>query len=147
MSYNDYDENYIDYDNNNDINVNSNTTKQTKQTKFKIIKYNLIVDGKFIKKKIIEIYSTGSTGNLIKNAQTGVKTNVRVGTKEEDMYFKVSDCSSNGNIPTNYYYDSPEEYETHFCCILEQNIKDRWRVKQTMYCVPETEPLNDILIS
>lgn len=89
------------------------------------------IDGKYYKNISIECYVSGDTGNKIRNAVTGFRTGSKVGSIEEDLYFKVK--LVNGDIKKgsgNFFYDSPEQYEKHHFCILHQNIKEQWYKKQ-----------------
>jgi hypothetical protein len=85
-------------------------------------------DGKHYKNIIIEAHGSGNIGSRIKNAVSGHHTSVIVGSKDEGMFFAVSDCSGyNGRRePLNLYYDSPEQYENHFFVNLDSSIKEEW---------------------
>jgi len=82
------------------------------------------------KKVAIRFYHTRTTpGSTIRNAVTGqYETNFRVGSKDEDLYFKV--CNSYGykdsRDPYILFFDNPEQYERLFCCSLSADIKEAW---------------------
>lgn len=79
----------------------------------------------------VECFAT-QVYKTIRNACTGVYTKHRVGSKEQDLYFTVTDLSGRGrklNIPKHLYYDSPEEYERHQCTQVSQETKEKWYVK------------------
>ena len=78
------------------------------------IPYNKIgPDGKFHKTMLIENYGSGSTGSLIRNAISGSVYEHVVGSKSENLYFKVVDSTGRyfRREPLVLYYDSPEQYE------------------------------------
>ena len=88
-------------------------------------------DGKFYKQVTIELYGSGDTGSLIRNAVTGVRYNFEVGCIYEDLLFKVSDCTGrNGRRnPLILFYDSPEQYENHQFTVVSPKIKQKWYEK------------------
>lgn len=77
------------------------------------------------KKILIEYYSSGQTGNYIRNAQTGIYTKDTVGSKNEDLYFKITFSNSN-----HLFYDSPEQYERHQHDKISSEIKEKWLKKK-----------------
>lgn len=93
------------------------------------------------KKARIEFYNSGvNIGNKIRDPITGVRTNHRIGSSDELMYFKARmNC-----IPTKthitLFYDSPEQYERHHKCILPQNIKEKWYERKFQSKSYEYEP-------
>ena len=88
-------------------------------------KYVITKKGMNIK---VESYSTRSIpGALIRCPYTGIRSNDRVGSSDEDFYFKVSMPSiSNGNEPVVYFYNSPEDFERHHLVSLSQEIKKKF---------------------
>lgn len=89
------------------------------------------IDGKYYKNISVELYVSGDTGNKIRNAVTGFRSSSKVGSIEEDLYFKAK--LVNGDVRKglgNLFYDSPEQYEKHQFCILDQSIKEQWYKKQ-----------------
>ena len=85
-------------------------------------------DGKYYKRITIENYGSGSHGNLIRNAVTGIKYNITVGSAGEDMFFKVRESTGrNGRRETlTLYYDSPEQFENHHFTTLPIEVKQKW---------------------
>ena len=81
----------------------------------------------------IEFYETMNIpGNLIRNAVTGLReTGYKVGTKDEDLFFKVSYSAgyTNSQNPHVLFYQTPEEWETHFNTICHHSIKEKWQKK------------------
>ena len=79
------------------------------------------------KRKNISIYGTGPLGWHIRNAVTGEKYNHLVGSKNEDLYFKVSYCTGeNGQESQTLFYDTPEQYEKHLFYKVDEYIKEQW---------------------
>ena len=99
--------------------------------KFSIPFNKLWTDGKYYKFITIENYGSGSIGSRIRNAVTGVKENVMVGSADEDLFFKVT--VSTGRYgrkePLMLYYDSPEQFENHHFTTVSQDIKNQWHTK------------------
>lgn len=85
-------------------------------------------DGKFYKRITIENYGSGDVGTLIRNAVTGVKYPYRVGSADEDLFFRVIEASGrNGRKePLMLYYDTPEQYENHQFTTVDQPLKEKW---------------------
>jgi hypothetical protein len=98
--------------------------KAKKQDKGYEKKVKIIKD----KKIIIDTYHSNDTpGSTIRHAVTGVWLSARVGSIEENLYFKVRD--NTGKDSRSLYYDSPEEYERHMFLILSTDIKGKWTEK------------------
>jgi hypothetical protein len=89
-------------------------------------------DDKMIFKKI-ELYTTGGTGSNIRDAETGEYYSEKVGTKYEDLYFKVSlatgECTSLNGSNTLFYL-SPHHYERHLYVELDDETKLNWEEKK-----------------
>lgn len=80
------------------------------------------------KKIVIDMYHSSDTpGAIIRHAITGFLMNARVGSINENLYFKVRD--NTGKDFRTFYYDSPEEYERHMFTTLSTDIKSRWTDK------------------
>ena len=98
--------------------------KAKKQDKGYEKKVKIIKD----KKIIIDTYHSNDTpGSIIRHAVTGVWLSARVGSIEENLYFKVRD--NTGKDTRSLYYDSPEEYERHMFLTLSTDIKGKWTEK------------------
>jgi hypothetical protein len=79
----------------------------------------------------MEVYSSGE---YIRNAVTGQRTNIKVGSNDEDIFFSVIICTGeNGQESITLFYISPEEYERQHRCILSQESKERWYHKNLAY--------------
>ena len=85
-------------------------------------------DGKYYKNIIIESYGSGLSGNLIRNAVTGARYNINVGTTDEDILFKVSDSTGRNGRKESLilYYDSPEQFERHHFTTVSTEVKQKW---------------------
>ena len=85
-------------------------------------------DGKYYKRITIENYGSGSHGHLIRNAVTGIKYNIAVGSAGEDTLFKVRESTGrNGRRESlTLYYDSPEQFENHHFTTLPIEVKQKW---------------------
>ena len=83
----------------------------------------------------VELYSSPLiTNGLIRNAVTGIRMEHRVGSKYEDLYFRVMDVHSNNHTPINdlprkLFYDNPEQCERHLQITISQDIKETWSQK------------------
>lgn len=89
------------------------------------VKYFIIRGDKKIK---IECYGTTTNqGNLIRCPYSGIRGNDRVGSYDENHYFKVNlPCISKGDNHMSFYYDTPEAFERHHVTVLSKEIKDKW---------------------
>jgi len=88
-----------------------------------------------LKNTKIECYTSGDSGMNIRNAETGSYYKYKVGSKEEDLFFKVA--LATGELKTRngsnvLFYDSPEQYEKHLMAEVDQEIKDNWVAKKKM---------------
>ena len=81
------------------------------------------------RKTRVDCYSAGDSGSNIRNAETGDYYKYKVGSKDEDLFFKAALASgklktkNNSNI---LFYDSPEQCEKHLMIELENYIKEQW---------------------
>jgi hypothetical protein len=91
-------------------------------------------DGKYYKSVNIENYGSAHRGTLIRNAVTGLRYDILVGSKEESTLFKVTDATGyNGRKdPLTLFYDSPEQYEKHNFTNVSQETKQKW-VRNALY--------------
>ena len=85
-------------------------------------------NGKYKKKKI-EFYTSGNRGTRIRDAITGIYYNDKVGSFNEDKFFKVSlatgQCTSK-NGSHMLFYQTPHQYMTHFATQLNPYIITKW---------------------
>jgi len=131
MFYEDYnvvDNDYDDNDTFNSLKKNNNNIKSYDKGFHKIVKR--LSDDKVNKKVLIEVYSTGLIGHYIRNALTGEYTKYKVGSNEQSLFFKVSNCLGvHKNTPIHFYYKSPEEYERHQFSSVDKVVKEKWMEK------------------
>lgn len=89
-------------------------------------------DGK-LKNKKIEIYTTSGVGNHIRDAETGEYYPNLVGSKDEDLFYKVGlstgECKS-ANGSSTLFYLSPQHYATHLHSSVEPEHVQVWEAKR-----------------
>jgi hypothetical protein len=87
-----------------------------------------VVNKKSVK---IELYSTSCLPNVyIRDAIGGSKNSkYRVGTSDENLFFKVNMSSLYGKDKENvaFFFDSPDQYERITGSIVSSDIKESWR--------------------
>jgi len=115
-----------------------NGEKMVEKTKRMDKGYNVIYrkalrkDGRTYNKKI-EVYTSSCTGSRIRDAETGSYLTSLVGSKDEDLYFKVNlatgECTS-ANGSSTLFYSSPQHYANHLMCDVDPQIALRWEDKQ-----------------
>jgi len=83
------------------------------------------------KKRSIEFYSTSIfPGSKIRGAIGGSYYHgFKVGSKDEDMFFKIA--MSTGECKDNNicFFDTPEQFEKHMHCTVAQEDKEKWYTK------------------
>jgi hypothetical protein len=88
-------------------------------------------DGR-LKNQKVEIYTSNGVGNHIRDAETGQYLQNIVGSKDEDLFFKVilatGDCKSTNGSNTLFYI-SPQHYMNHLHCELSPEIVSAWEEK------------------
>ena len=131
-----YEDNYHANNNdNNDLNEKSKSHNKHKLLNPNFLTYKKAFnqkwkDGKYYKNINIDCYKSGTQGSIIYNAVTGYNTSHYVGSKDEHIYYNVTDCSGKfSKDRISLYYDSPEQYENHQYEILPTNIKEAWYKK------------------
>lgn len=90
------------------------------------------IDNQFVK---IDVFTGGFIpGSYIRNAITGYLHNYKVGSLDENLYFKV--CIAEGiskkREPLILFFDSPESYERHFNTTIDVDFKKRWNEKKIL---------------
>jgi hypothetical protein len=78
-----------------------------------------------------ELYSSGDQGSNIRDAISGQYCVGKVGSKDEDSFFKLT--ISTGEVRgerRNFYFQSPEVYERHMHTTLDVKTKESWLKKQ-----------------
>jgi len=125
-------------DNNNDARTEvTSSTLDTRQRRMrKLNKEQKTLDKGFAAKKFIDgrnsfdiqYYHTSYTPDAtIRNAVTGIyQTPHRVGRESQDLYFKVVYPGAGTDGSHQLFYDSPEQYETHFRCRVQEDVRRKW---------------------
>jgi hypothetical protein len=89
-------------------------------------------DGK-LKRTKIEFYTSSDIGNSIRDAETGSYFSDKVGSANEDLYFKVAlatgECNS-ANGSSTMFFTSPQRYMTHMRVNLTPEIIKAWQNKR-----------------
>jgi hypothetical protein len=79
------------------------------------------------------IFGSRGQGTYIHSATTGHRTNYKVGSSDENLFFSVIDsrsCDKNKE-PIFFYFDSPEQVERVMGkkCVISQKTKEGWHKK------------------
>jgi len=88
------------------------------------------------KKKHIEFYETFlRPGTHLRNAITGGYYDETVGSKRENLWFKVNNATAFGGRrnPAIMYFDTPEQFERHFNTTVSAKNKEMWLSKKLKY--------------
>ena len=95
--------------------------------------YNVIRKSTGRRNKDFAVYSSNGTGNQIRDAETGEYFHNLVGSKDEDLFFKVSlstgKCKSKNGSNTLFYL-SPQHYSSHFKMELRDDVNRCWESKR-----------------
>jgi len=94
-------------------------------------------DGKVHKFIDIRMFSSGITGSNIRNAVTGEYSRHLVGTLEQNLFFKVvmSTGEFKGGVsPVHLYYISPEQFEAHQYCNVDEQTRAKWNETYAETC-------------
>jgi len=106
------------------------------------------VHGKKI--RVVAYSSLLIPGVAIRNAMTGYfetdymgKPTARVGTKDEDRFFKVTLAINGiGSNTRTLFYDSVGQYERHFKTRVSRATNDIWNKKVASYPIPSSNNSN-----
>ena len=87
-----------------------------------------------MKRSRVEVYTTCGNGSQIRDAETGEYYLTIVGTKDEDLFFKVTlstgECKSK-NGSNVLFFTSPTNYISHMKCgEIEPSIVRKWENKR-----------------
>jgi hypothetical protein len=100
-------------------------------------------DGKVHKFINIRMFSSGLAGSNIRNAVTGEYSRHLVGTLEQNLFFKVvmstgefkdAGMFKNGQTPVHLYYISPEQFEAHQYCEVDEETRNKWNETYATTC-------------
>lgn len=82
----------------------------------------------------INVYTSSGKGSNIRDGETGIYYPNLVGSKDEDLFFKVNlatgECVSKNNSNTLFFM-SPRHYETHMRTQLDISTITQWQDKCT----------------
>lgn len=85
------------------------------------------------KNKRIRVYTSGGAGTRIRDAETGEFYPNMVGSKDEDLFFKVAlstgECNS-ANGSSILFFSSPQHCMNHIHCTEEQGTIAKWEAKR-----------------
>jgi hypothetical protein len=105
--------------------------------------------GKLVRTQI-SIYTSSDVNSNIRDAETGSFYTHRVGSADEDLYFKVilatGECKSKNGSSTLFYL-SPRHYMSHLNGEVSENVIQEWEEKRdARYKVKEFKRNNPSLI-
>lgn len=133
-----YQDDYYNFDEENDCESEHNVEKMLEKEKMKDKGYNVIYrrvarrDGRRYNKKFT-VYTSSGIGSRIRDVETGQYTSSIVGSKDEDLFYKVSlstsECrSANGN--NTLFFMSPQHYANYLQCEVDPEVVRNWEVKR-----------------
>lgn len=84
-------------------------------------------------RKRIEVYTSGGTGSQIRNAETGEYFTNKVGSSDEDLFYKVvlatGECTS-ANGSSTLFFLSPQHCATHMMRSANHTKACLWELKR-----------------
>ena len=87
------------------------------------------MDSGKIKNKRIRVFTSSGVGTRIRDAETGEYYPNKVGSKDEDLFFKVAiatgECTS-ANGSNTLFYCSPQHYENHLYSTVDPERIALW---------------------
>lgn len=109
-------------------------TKRMDKGYSKILRRYINYEG-LLKIKQIDLYTSGGFGNFIRDAESGTYYKNKVGTLDEDLFFKV--CLSTGEIKSSngsnkLFYLTPYHYMKHLMCEVSQDTIREWETKRNI---------------
>lgn len=130
-----YQEDYLypldhnDYDNN----VNEDSIEKKKDKGLNTLTIKVQQKNGRIKNKQIKVYTSCGAGTKIRDAETGVYFPNKVGSKDEELFFKVAiatgECNSRNGSNT-LFYCSPQHYENHLHTNVDPTLIVNWEKKR-----------------
>lgn len=133
-----YQDDYYNFEEENDFETEHDVEKMLEKEKMKDKGYNVIYrkaltrDGRRYNKKF-KVYTSGGTGTRIRDVETGQYSSNVVGSKDEDLFYKVSlstsECQS-GNGHNTLFFMSPQHYANYLQCEVDPQIVRNWEVKR-----------------
>lgn len=91
------------------------------------------LDSGRVKSKRVRVFTSSGAGTRIRDAETGEFYPNKVGSKDEDLFFKVSiatgECNS-ANGSNILFYCSPQHYENHLYSSIDPKLVEKWEAKR-----------------
>jgi hypothetical protein len=91
------------------------------------------MDSGMIKNKRIRVFTSSGVGTRIRDAETGEYYPNKIGSKDEDLFFKVAiatgECTS-ANGSNTLFYCSPQHYENHLHTTVDPERIVAWEDKR-----------------
>lgn len=132
-----YQDDYFNHDEN-DYESDHNVENILEKENMKDKGYNVIYrkaqrrDGRTYSKKI-KIYTSSGMGKHIRDAETGEYFSNMVGSRDEDLFFKVilstGECQSSNGYSTLFFV-SPQHYANYLQCELDPSIVSNWEKRR-----------------
>jgi hypothetical protein len=133
-----YNDDYLNFEDENDNVSEYDIQKMLEKEKMKDRGYNVIYrkinrhDGIKYNKKF-KIYTSGGIGSYIRDVETGKYFSNIVGSRDEDLFFKVilatGQCNSSNGFSTLFFI-SPQHYESYLQCEVDPMIVRNWEKKR-----------------
>ena len=121
-----------DYDNVKDSEILMNEVRKLDRGYNAIWRNKIRADGSKKRTKV-EVYTSNNIGTKIRDAETGEYYNCKVGSLDEDLFFKVALTtgefnSSNGS--STLFFLSPKHYMSHMLCDLDISYITKYELKR-----------------
>jgi hypothetical protein len=135
-----YEEDYFNPVDPNDSDLDQNNNEAVTKALLEDRGLNVIsrvvkLDNGRIKNKRIRVYSSTGVGSRIRDAETGDYYPNKVGSKDEDLFFKVSmatgECRS-ANGSNILFYCSPQHYQNHLYSEVDPKIISAWEMRRDL---------------
>jgi hypothetical protein len=133
-----YQDDYYNFEEQNDFESEHDVEKMLEKEKMKDRGYNVIYrkavrrDGKRYNKKI-KVYTSNGTGSYIRDVETGQYSSNMVGSRDENLFFKVilatSECQSSNGFSTLFFI-SPQHYANYLQCEVDPEVVRNWEKKR-----------------
>ena len=80
------------------------------------------------------LYASSGVGSNIRDAVTGAYYNYKVGSKDEDRFFSVVDCTgTKSKSSILFFYQSPNHYESVNKTTVNEDTHYRWARSQEQF--------------
>lgn len=133
-----YHDDYLNLEDQNDNESEHDVQKMLEKEKMKDKGYNIVyrkitrIDGKKYNKKF-KVYTSNGIGTHIRDVETGKYFSNTVGSRDEDLFFKVilatGECTSSNGFSTLFFI-SPQHYENYLQCHVDPIIASNWEKKR-----------------